>query len=694
MKPSSLISKAQQAGIASHFLDMEGQEQAIGQETLRTLLSLLSPQQDKARPLAEVQVCTQGARPRLPVRLQAAATWSLHLEQGGEHTGQLSASACELSLPGKLPLGYHQLTLHSAGKTWHCRVIIAPRRCYEPEAIHQGQKLWGTCLQLYTLRSADNWGIGDFGDLYKICGEIAHRGGAFIGLNPLHALYPAVAERASPYSPSSRRWLNIIYIDLNQVSDFIHSPVAQKWWHKSQTRQRLQTLRESEWVNYSGVMALKQEALQLAFQQFCQRAETDQALLDFRQFVHQGGESLYRQGLFDALQAHLCHHEGGAEGWQAWPAQWQQPDSPQVLQFAQQQATQIECFLWAQWLAQQQLERCYQHCQALQMSIGLYRDLAVGVARGSAETWSDRPLYCMQATVGAPPDKLGPLGQDWQLPPLQPQVLRQRAYQPFIDLLRANMRACGALRLDHVMGLMRLWWIPQGQGAGKGAYVHYPVDDLLAILALESQRQRCMVTGEDLGIVPKEIVGKLRQYGIYSYKVLYFEQKAGRFRAPQVYPAQALATITTHDLPTLYGYWQQDDLTRGTELGFYPDAALRQRLCQERRVSKQGLLDALHHYRLVPQRCARTAQRSTMTALLSRGIQRYIASSASTLVGIQPEEWLKVTSPVNIPGTVEQYPNWRRKLPVPLEQIFTCAQVEWLIRDLNRYRGKGHLQPK
>ena len=213
------------------------------------------------------------------------------------------------------------------------------------------------------------------------------------------------------------------------------------------------------------------------------------------------------------------------------------------------------------------------------MPIGLYRDLAVGVAEGGAETWCDRELYCLKASVGAPPDILGPLGQNWGLPPMDPHVMAARGYQPFIDLLRANMTSCGALRIDHVMALLRLWWIPYGETADRGAYVKYPVDDLLAVLALESQRHRCMVIGEDLGTVPVEIVGKLRDSGVYSYKVLYFESDGEHhFRAPQAYPVQAMATITTHDPPTLRGYWQSGDLTLGNRLGLYPDAEILREL--------------------------------------------------------------------------------------------------------------------
>jgi len=264
-----------------------------------------------------------------------------------------------------------------------------------------------------------------------------------------------------------------------------------------------------------------------------------------------------------------------------------------------------------------------------------------------------------------------------------------RGYQPFIDLLRANMTDCGALRIDHVMALLRLWWIPYGETADQGAYVQYPVDDLLAILALESQRYRCMVIGEDLGTVPVEIVARLRDSGVYSYKVLYFERDRDNiYRAPQSYPVQAMATITTHDLPTLRGFWESGDLTLGQKLGLYPDKEVFAGLREDRDDARQGLLNSLHQYGCVPKKLGHKASMMAMTPTLNRGLQRYIADSASALLGLQPEDWLNMKMPVNVPGTTDQYPNWRRKLSQTLEAMFADPQVNRLLKDLDKRRRK------
>ena len=569
------------------------------------------------------------------------------------------------------------------------RVIVAPKRCYEPDALLAGKKLWGACVQLYTLRSENNWGIGDFGDLRLLLKKVAERGGAFVGLNPIHALYPANPVAASPYSPSSRRWLNVIYIDVSAVDDFRLSEAAQQWWNLPLTQQRLQAVRASDWVDYGEVMPLKLEGLRLAYAQFLKRKAQDPQVKSLAAFVKQGGESLYLQAAFDALYEHLAKETDVALGWNRWPEQYHDARGPAVRAFCEQQAQDVEFYLWLQWLAETQFSQCYEVSQQGDMSIGLYRDLAVGVVEGGSETWGDGELYCLKASVGAPPDILGPLGQNWDLRPMDPHVMVKRGYQPFIDLLRSNMTSCGALRIDHVMTLLRLWWIPAGETADKGAYVQYPVDDLLAILALESQRHRCMVIGEDLGTVPVEIVSKLREGGVYSYKVLYFERdEENNFRAPQSYPVQAMATITTHDLPTLRGYWQSDDLALGKSLGLYRDEDVLQELYADRARARQGLLDGLHHYDCIPKKTGRKAALMEMTPVLNRGLQRYVADSACALLGLQPEDWLDMDAPVNVPGTSDEYPNWRRKLSTSLEEMFADEQVNKLIKDLDKRRRK------
>ncbi|HHA2330425.1 TPA: 4-alpha-glucanotransferase [Enterobacter ludwigii] len=686
MESKRLDSAAQAAGISLSYINAHGKPQSIGADTKRRLLDAMHKTDAKASvaPVPNVKVFTAGKKMPLTVNGRGEFSWLLTTEEGQQHKGHATGGKA-LNLPAKLPEGYHTLTLTQDDQRFHCRVIVAPKRCYEPQALLEGKKLWGACVQLYTLRSDSNWGIGDFGDLKKMLADVGERGGAFIGLNPIHALYPANPESASPYSPSSRRWLNVIYIDVNALDDFKSSKEAQAWWNLTTTQQALKQARETDWVDYATVTALKMAALRLAWKGFSQR--DDEQMSAFRQFVAQEGESLYWQAAFDALHAYQVKEDEMRWGWPVWPEAYQSVDTPEVQAFCKKYANEVDFFLWLQWLAYSQFAACWQVSQSYKMPIGLYRDLAVGVAEGGAETWCDRELYCLKASVGAPPDILGPLGQNWGLPPMDPHVMAARAYEPFIDLLRANMQNCGALRIDHVMSVLRLWWIPYGETADHGAYVQYPVDDLLSILALESKRHQCMVIGEDLGTVPVEIVSKLRDSGVYSYKVLYFENDHEKtFRAPKAYPEQSMAVATTHDLPTLRGYWESGDLTLGKTLGLYPDEEVLRGLYQDRELAKQGLLDALHKHGCLPKRAGHKASLMSMTPTLNRGLQRYIADSNSALLGLQPEDWIDMAEPVNIPGTSYQYKNWRRKLSITLEKMFADDGVNRLIKDLDKRR--------
>ncbi|MCT4703443.1 4-alpha-glucanotransferase [Enterobacteriaceae bacterium H20N1] len=693
MDSKRLDNAALAAGIAANYINAHGKPQAIGADTKLRLLEAMSrtasPKKVAVTPVPNVQVFTAGTKMALPLEGHGEFSWQMTTEEGKQHNGHALAGG-KLTLPSRLPEGYHMLTVSQSEHLWQCRVIVAPKRCYEPDALLQDKKLWGACVQLYTLRSAHNWGIGDFGDLQRMLVDVAQRGGSFIGLNPIHALYPANPESASPYSPSSRRWLNVIYIDVNAVDDFLLSDEAQVWWKMPTTQQSLKSVRDAEWVDYSTVTVLKIAALRMAWKQFSKRTARDEQVQAFRSFVEGGGESLYFQAAFDALHAYQVKEDEMRWGWPVWPEGFRDAHNPEVKAFCSEYSDEVDFFLWLQYLAHIQFEACWQTSQGFKMPIGLYRDLAVGVAEGGSETWCDRELYCLKASVGAPPDILGPLGQNWGLPPMDPHVITARAYEPYIDLLRANMTNCGALRIDHVMSMLRLWWIPYGETADKGAYVHYPVDDLLSILALESKRHNCMVIGEDLGTVPVEIVAKLRDSGVYSYKVLYFEHdNEKQFRAPKAWPKQSMAVATTHDLPTLRGYWESGDLTLGKTLGLYPDEEVLAGLYQDRERAKQGLLDSLHEYGCLPKRAGHKASLMAMTATLNRGMQRYIADSNSALLGLQPEDWLGMAEPVNIPGTSYQYKNWRRKLSTSLETMFADEGVNKLLKDLDKRRKKG-----
>ena len=594
-----------------------------------------------------------------------------------------------IDIPMQLPLGYHTLSIVIDDDVLgSMRLIIAPSSCFKPKVLTEGEKVWGLSVQLYCLRSDHNWGIGDFSDLSFLVEKLAKQGAQFVGLNPIHALYPANADACSPYGPSSRRWLNFIYIDVTTLDGY-QQDSTQAVVNDVSFQQQLQKVRAADWVDYQLVTKLKLDALEKVFEYQNSQYLSKNTKLNkvFKAFVNDGGDSLQTLAVYDALQESLAAQQKTFSGWPVFPKEFSDFHNPAVKTFTKKHAKRVKFFLWLQWQAALQLEMVNQVAQKSNMLIGLYRDLAVGVSEGSAEIWGNKALYCTEASVGAPPDILGPLGQNWGLPPMDPEKLFEQQYQPIIEMFDANMRATGALRIDHVMALLRLWWVVKGDDAKKGGYVYYPVDDLLAILALESHRHQSLVIGEDLGTVPDEIRTKLADNGVYSYRVFFFEQAPdGGFFSPSHYPEQSMSTLTTHDMPTLAGYWHCDDLTLGKELGIYPTEDILSTLYASRHQNKQSILDTLHGHHSINDELGRDVHNVKMSKALNFGMQLHMASGSSALLSLQLEDWLEMDKPVNIPGTFNEYPNWRRKLTRNLQDIFNDSSLNELAANLTEAR--------
>jgi 4-alpha-glucanotransferase len=637
--------------------------------------------------------------PRIGLDINVAACdlggtllWSVILEDGSRREGQQPAADCpelwrggvdaaavtrrRFELPVDLPPGYHELRARVASGELHtCRLILSPPECHEPAAIVAGRRLWGLAVQLYTVRSRDNWGIGDFDDLRRLIRWAVRHGAGFIGLNPLHALAPADPARASPYSASNRHFLNVLYIALPAVPEFAVCEAARARLAESGFAARLAALRSASLVDYDGVAAVKMEILGLLHGEFRARhlaASTDRAR-SFLAFVAAGGEALQRHALFDALDRHFRATAGTASGWLNWPAEYHDVAGAAVRRFSEQHAEAVEFFLYLQWIAQEQLAGAQALTRELGMPIGLYGDYAVGANPGGSETWMDQTTYRMGAEIGAPPDPIALRGQGWGIPPPDPVVLESQRLQGFVGLLRDNMRFYGALRLDHVMALFRLWWVPAGYSPTAGAYVHYPLHQLLTVLTLESARNRCLVVGEDLGVVPDEMREAMPQYGLYHYKVLLFEKLAGRFREPGQYLRRALATVTTHDMPTLRSFWDGLDIGLRTRLKLYPNPESQAQVLVERCLDRRALLAALNAAGLAPASPA--APDEPFTAQLALALHLYLARSNAVLAAVQIEDLLGMVEPVNVPGTYLEYPNWQRKLTADIEEIEARADL-------------------
>ncbi|MCX8018233.1 MAG: 4-alpha-glucanotransferase, partial [Rhodocyclaceae bacterium] len=471
---------------------------------------------ERQRPLPPVMVVRAGAPLCIPLGELGAAglwRWKITREDGTTAEGWLDAHA-RLELPAQTALGYHRLELTQGALRHAMPLIVVPARCHQPEGFAAGQRGWGLAVQLYGLRSERNWGIGDFGDLARLIDWVGRAGGAAVGVNPLHALFPDHPAHISPYSPSHRGFVNVLYLDVEALPELATCEPAQRRLASADFQARLSALRAAPTVDYPGVAAAKFELLELLFAHF--RARGGERAQAFAQWRAAAGEPLERFARYCALQAHFRASED-AWGWPAWPPAYRDPDSPAIAQFARQHAETITWHAWLQWLADGQLRAIAAQAQALGMAVGLYEDLAIGANPGGAEIWANQPAFADGAHAGAPPDEINLMGQDWGLPPFVPQRLREAAYAPFIAILRANMKHAGALRIDHVMGLMRLFWVPANQPASEGAYVHYPFEDLLGLVALESQRNACLVIGEDLGTVPEGFRERLFDAGVLSY---------------------------------------------------------------------------------------------------------------------------------------------------------------------------------
>lgn len=720
-------------GIVPDYYDIWGQRRHVTADTQRALLAAMgipaetgsevqhalqeraSREWRRCLPPVKVARCN-GEAVEFPINVPAGMArqryqWTLVQEEGAPVSGELrpadlplAAEAtvdgtaivrCTFRLPHTPGIGYHQFELRLMNedrkRAAHMSLVMVPLQCYQPGALSAQGRVWGVAAQLYALRSRRNWGMGDFTDLKMLVDFSARVGAGIVGVNPLHALFPHNPLHASPYSPSSRRYLNVLYLDVETVADYAESDTARNRVLDPEFQARLRALRATELVDYGEVTAAKFEVLELLYLNFRKRhlAAEDQRGQAFRAFQKEGGAALRQQALFEALQQHFFRGDSSIWGWPAWPEAYRDPAAAAVARFAVEQIEQVEFFEYLQWQAELQLEAAGRSSWEHGLGVGLYHDLALGVDRGGGEAWSRQGLYALGASIGAPPDDFNLNGQDWGLPPMIPERLADAAYAPFIATLRANMRHCGALRVDHVMGLMRLFWIPDGGTPATGAYVEYPLDDLMGIVALESQRNRCLVIGEDLGTVPDAVREAMARYGVLSYCLLYFEkQQDGVFKPPAAYPVQALVAVSTHDLPTLGGYWRGDDIDTRTRLGLFPSMDVRRQQIVTRDRDRAQLLIALEREQLFPAAARdHPAENVEMSAVLARAIHVYLARTQSQVMMVRAEDLLEQIEQVNLPGSTTEYPNWKRKLPLDLEAWLADPRFVALADALRTARG-------
>ena len=545
----------------------------------------------------------------------------------------------------------------------HAGQAVCTRTCFLPPHLAEGGRLWGMSLQLYGLRSSTNWGIGDFTDLAELAEMAGAAGVAALQLSPLHALFSARPAHCAPYSPSSRLMLNPLYIDVAAVPEFQHSAAGQRYLKGPQFVQRLDQLRRQPGVDYPGVAALKQPALRIAFEEFMARdaAQETARFQDFLAFCRQGGQALADFALFEVLDQRMHREYPG--GWQSWPAEFRSPGTAACREFAAGHQRELFYPMYLQWLARTQLAQAQQRGRDAGMPIGLMADLAVGVDPIGADAWRDQNLLALDVEVGAPPDAFADQGQAWGLPPWRPSTLATRDHEPWRALLMANMRDVGGLRVDHVIGLERQFWVPRGLTGRDGAYVRYPREALLDVLAECSRQSGCLVIGEDLGTVPAGFSKRLEDCSILSTRVLRFERYSnGLFARPDTYPSLACACAGTHDLAPLAA-WMTVDSRLADDAG------------------EMELLDAA---------LADAGVSSGSDDLDARiaAVHGFLAATPCALVLVQLEDVLAEYQPANQPGTGAEQPNWQRKYSCDLARLAQLAG--WRITtDLFRTAGRA-----
>jgi 4-alpha-glucanotransferase len=646
MSEQAVRARARAAGLAIDWVDAMGRPQQVKTEALRRILDSLNTPQDGSdvRPLVTARVDARIDLPGLSTEADTPA--ELVLEDGSVRSVTIRGGKAA-TVPAIGKAGYHRLRF--AGR--EITLAVAPARCVTLEEMGAGRRMWGVAAQVYGLRRAGDGGIGDAGAVRDLAQAAARHGADAVALSPVHSLFAADPERHGPYSPSSRLFLNPLYGDPSIVfgADRLasHAAVADE---------------QAPLIDWAAAGAAKFALLRRLFDDFTARdlAAGTSLAADFERFVREGGETLREHALFEAL------HAERPGNWVDWPAGWRQGD-----------AAAVRYHLFLQWIAARSFAAAQTAARVAGMRIGLISDLAIGMDRAGSHAWARQSDLLLGLSIGAPPDAFNPRGQDWGLTGFSPRALVARGFEPFLATLRAALAHAGGVRIDHIMGLMRLWLVPRGAPASEGAYLAYPLEDLLRLLALESHRHGAVVIGEDLGTVPPGFRARLRRAGIAGMDVMWFERTRLTYRKPTRWRRDAVAMTTTHDLPTVAGWWSGQDIRTRRALGL--GAAGEE---AERRQDRGRLWRAFT--------AAGTAQGAPppvdRPAAAVDAALGYVAQSPAPLMLAPLEDLLALEAQPNLPGTIDEHPNWRRRLAPAAKDLFNAPEVEARARIIAGHR--------
>ena len=714
--PSSTLHQlAARVGILAEYVDQTGREirrtpdatrvailgalgfDADNEHEVRAALARLDAAEAEHL-LPRTRVAVQGDAAALltlrrPASVAGEFRWRVEVElESGETlgaTGRGDATLVDVRLPAVPPLGYHRVraSLDAGGRerVAQQRLIVVPPRCLDPADVLGGERRWGVTANLYAVRRAGDWGVGDLTSLGELLAWSAERGAAFVGVNPLHALRNRGWD-VSPYSPVSRLFRNTLYLDVERVPELAASDEARALLASPDVQWALGELRAAPRVEYDRIAALKRRVLAALHRGFVRehRGRGTARGGDYARYVAEQGEALTDFATFCALEewfeqggeSPVAHAASSAAAspdapparpgwWREWPDAYHDPRSAAVALWREANAEAVDFHRWAQFELDRQLAAAAARGRGAGMPLGLYQDLAIGTAPNGSDPWAFPGIFLGGVSVGAPPDAYARQGQDWGLPPLDPRRLADSGYDYYVRLVRAGLRHAGALRIDHVLGFFRQFWIPHGMPGSQGAYVAFPTDDLFGILALESARARALVVGEDLGTVPPEVPEVLHRWGVLSSKVMHFERdEHGGYRGSPHYPALALATADTHDMATLEGFWSAHDVDLRGQVGLLANEWEVREAHEARGRERWALVCMLRDEGLLPR------DRDPSSLELRAAVHAFLRRTPSWLVGLSLEDIVGEREPVNMPGVPqERFSSWTRRLAVPLEAL-------------------------
>jgi 4-alpha-glucanotransferase len=710
---------AERMGILASYWDLTGHERVTSDGTRERLLAAMRVDasdeasaaaaldafdaERAARWVEPVQVWREhdetvpGVAIRIPAGLESSG-WRLELhDEGGpvatsegrfavqRPADPAAAGRAWLPLPARPPVGYHELRLFLGGRGDAAlgvqRLIVAPHAALDVHEVLRGRRGFGLWANLYTVRSPGNQGFGDCSDLADLLAWCGQEGGDFVGVNPLHA----IANRGlsiTPYSPSSRLFRNVSYLDVEAVPELADCDEARARLADPGFRSQLAALRAAATIDHGAVLDAKLAVLRPLYRCFRRASGTTLRGAAFARFREEQGAALHDFATWEVLADRLGTPGAPACDWSRWPEGYRDPRSAAVASFRREEAEEISFRAWLQFELDGQLARAAARGRDAGLAIGIYQDLAVGSAPDSADTWMAQDLVARGVSVGAPPDDYAPEGQNWGFPPFDPHRLRADGYRMWSRLLRANLAHAGALRIDHAMGILRLFWIPDGQPGQSGAYVHARLDEMLGVLALESRRAGALIIAEDLGTVPPGFRSELAEWSILSSSVAYFERDDGVYRPASAYPEHALATVQTHDLVPLAGHAAGSDLAIRRRVGELPDDEALARAMAGRAEEHRALRERLRAEGVLPD------DDRVGPAALALAVHEFLARTPAALVAASLDDLAGETEPVNVPGiAVDRHRSWSRRMRRTLAELRSDPVVQGILASLRARTG-------